>query len=151
MATDRARWLSVIERVSADDDALVRVAAAWALGCLKDDLARARLVALARDPSWLVREAAVLGLAAQESRNLVPVLRRALDDPAPLVANAAKVALVRHGAADVGPALLADLADPAVATRTLEALVGLVGKRDLVRDALAAEVERLAGADSRPR
>jgi hypothetical protein len=151
MATDRARWLSVIERVSADDDALVRVAAAWALGCLKDALARARLVALARDPSWLVREAAVLGLAAQESRNLVPVLRRALDDPAPLVANAAKVALARHGAADVGPALLADLGDPAVATRTLEALVTLVGKRDLARDALAAEVERLAGADSRPR
>jgi HEAT repeat protein len=146
----RGNWESVFERLSADPDARVRAAAARGLGRIKDDLARTRLVVMVRDPSWIVREAAILGLSIQDRVHVVPVLKRAQNDPEPFVANAARVALVRLGVQDPGPALVPDLGDPAYGGRSKTALLRLIGARDLDEAALAAEVERLAAASSRP-
>ena len=77
--------MSVLERVSADPDPIVRAVAASRLGRIRDDFARTRLVVLSRDQSWCVRDAAILGLAGQDKAHVVPVLRRAENDPEPFV------------------------------------------------------------------
>jgi HEAT repeat protein len=148
---DRSARVSVLERVSADPDPIVRAVAARRLGRIRDDFARARLVVLTRDPSWCVREAAIVGLGGQDKAHVVPIIRRAENDSQPLVANAARVALVRQGVESAAPSLVADLGDPAAAPRTRLALLKLIGAKNLDDAELAAEVTRLIGVDSRPR
>jgi hypothetical protein len=67
------------------------------------------------------------------------------------VANAARVALVRQRVESAAASLVADLRDPAAAPRTRQALLKLIGAKNLDDAELKAEVERLIGVASRPR
>lgn len=133
----------VVDRLEArikDADPRVRALAARALGKQRHDLARASLVLMARDPSALVREAAVIGLGLQEPFHVVPVLRGAARDDNPWVRNAARISLLRLGIKDELAGLVGDVDDPVVDARTRAVLDKLVKVPCASRDDYAREL-----------
>jgi HEAT repeat protein len=102
-----AEW---IDRVSPAEAGELGALAA-ALGALRVEASRARLLGLARDPHPAVRAGAVEGLAALGGEGTLEAVAAALDDPDPGVRMAALASLPRHGARAV-PALARAAASP---------------------------------------
>jgi HEAT repeat protein len=118
--------LIAILRGDPSDD--VRVAAASALGTLKDERARVALSrALRGDTNWRVRRRAAKELVAVGLGNELPALLAALDDARPEVRSEAALALasLELPAAEVEPALLERLRTE---TNNLADLVRAVGR-----------------------
>ncbi|MFH8802558.1 fumarate reductase/succinate dehydrogenase flavoprotein subunit [Streptomyces sp. NPDC017936] len=97
-----------LDRLTEDDDALVRGAAYAALGstgCPAPLTARA--VAALADPAWQVRSGAATALSAAVPEVAVPALAKALADPNADVRKAAVLSLTRHRRTEDARAALA--------------------------------------------
>lgn len=149
-AADLARALGLFDRAAQDPEPLVRTHAARALGRVRDDLARVRLVQLGSDASPWVREAAVTALRGHPATQVVPAARRALSDPDADVAAAARAALAAFGVAEDPARLVDDLADPWRAAQARAGLVALVGAFDAPAEAARLVAERFGAPESRP-
>lgn len=164
MASPAAR--DALLAATADDDARVRAGALRTLAAMGNDLTGVDLDRAAADPSPLVRAAAIVARArvgggasadladdpAPEVRaaaistlpalrELVPVLRAAMDDPAGIVRDAAALRLAEAG---VIPALVDDVlasGSPTAARTILDAL-GRIADRDPRIDATVADWAR---------
>ena len=130
-----------IDRVSRTDAAELG-ALAVALGALRAEASRPRLLALARDPLPVVRAGALEGLAGLGGEGALEAVASALDDPDPGVRAAALSSLPRFGARAV-PALSREAARRAGAER--EAAVARALAETDSEDAAPALVSLLEG------
>ncbi len=130
--------MNELERLATDKDPVVRMAAARGFGIHPDELSRAELVMLTRDPSFLVRDEAVIALGLKEPFHVVPILRRALADPDPCVRNAARISLVRQKVRVMAPDLVDDMDDPWMSARTRSVIASILPEVSQDRVALKA-------------
>jgi hypothetical protein len=147
---DLVRALGLFDRAAQDPEPLVRTHAARALGRVRDDLARVRLVQLGADASPWVREAAVVALRGHPATQVVPAARRALSDPDADVAAAARATLAAFGVAEDPARLVDDLADPWRAAQARAGLLALVGEFESPAEAARLVAERFGAPESRP-
>ncbi len=144
--SDAPARLALFEAAARDESPWVRWAAARGLATVVDQIARATLVILLGDSFGPVREEAATALAAQQSREATPPLRRAaVEDKDSSVRNAARLALLRFGVVTDVSLIVDDAFDDLLGPRTRTFLTEWLGSRtDLARGPLEAAIRARA-------
>jgi len=115
---ERAPAIPQLITLLGDADAWVRMAAARAIGEVRDERATETLIATLSDTNWRVRQLAAWALNEMKERRAVPALcRLLLGDSRAEVRSAAAEALGEIASAEALPSLQQALNDPEIAVR----------------------------------
>lgn len=143
-------------RFCSDPDPLVRRAAVFCLGLLRQEAAKGDFARALKDPHYGVRRAAVFALGNLATADAIEKVAQALDDADPLVRQLVAFAISRSRDETYAPKLIGLLEDPSPRVRRAAAFgLGTLGDpgalaalRQLYRDRQSSEPsERLAAAN----